>query len=152
MTNIDTYRRSYIASDAVQSDSFIAASILKKWDDRATANSDVPYVGCLRWTSTSSEFDLSEIIVQDVEIERGMLSRREPLVLHPIPSDSGELYQLDVTELEISITAYTREELVDALHNLIAVLWNEYALEDDANLTTNARVLKNRMLHDFYVV
>ena len=67
-------------------------------------------------------------------------------------SESGELYQLDVKELEISITAYTREELVDLLHDFIVVLWNEYALEDDANLTANAQELKNLMLNDFYVV
>ena len=105
MTNIDTYRSSYIASGAVQSDSFISALIVKRWDDTATAGSDAPYVGRLRWTSTNNEFDLSEIVVQDVQFERGTLRRREPLILHPMSSESGELYQLDVKELEISITA-----------------------------------------------
>ena len=152
MTNIDTYRSSYIASGAVQSDSFISALIVKRCDDTATAGSDAPYVGRLRWTSTNNEFDLSEIVVQDVQFERGTLRRREPLILRPMSSESGELYQFDVKELEISITAYTREELVDLLHDFIVVLWNEYALEDDANLTANARELKNLMLNDFYVV
>ena len=150
MTDIATYSADYFATGSERSDSFIAALTLKSYADKATSDHDISRLRNLRWATTGLDF--SEIILQDVVFERGVLHRREPLVLRPVPSESGALYQLDIDELEISIAAYSREELVDALHDFLIVLWNEYALEDDANLTINACELKYRLLSDFCVV
>lgn len=150
MTDAATYSARYFATGSERSDSLITALIMKSCADKATTDHDIPYLGNLRWASNG--FDFSEIVLQDVAFEQGVLHRREPLVLHPFSSESGELYQLEIHELEISITAYSREELVDALQDFFIVLWNEYALEDDANLTVNARELKNLLLSDFCVV
>ena len=96
-------------------------------------------------------FDISPIIFQHISSEHLILRRNEPLVLMPFVSDSGEFYQVDVDELGISVVANTRHELFEALQDLIVVMWQEYALERDQNLTENARILKRRLLDDFRI-
>lgn len=96
-------------------------------------------------------FDLSPIILQCISSEHVVLRSNEPLVLKPFISDSGESYQVNVADLGISVAANTRQELFEAIQDLIVVMWQEYALEGDQSLTENARILKQRLLEDFRI-
>ena len=60
-----------------------------------------------------------------------------------------DYFRADVPELDISLAATGRNEMLDALQDLIAVRWEEYALEDDDNLTLKAQKLKACLLRDY---
>ena len=99
---------------------------------------------------TTSKPESLEITLRDVKIGRGVVLRRcEPLVLRTTLCDPDGCYRADVPGLEVPISAYDRGELVDAYSELVAVLWKEYALEDDANLTARGKSLKARLLRDY---
>ena len=90
------------------------------------------------------------ITVGDVRIDQGVALRRyEPLVLQASLCDPDDCYRAEVPGLEMPIAAYGRGELIDALCDLIAVSWKEYALEDDAKLTARGKRLKARLLRDY---
>ena len=57
-----------------------------------------------------------------------------------------------VQGLPITLTAPSHDEAVGALFDLVPVLWQEYALESDANLTPKAQALKALLLRDFAVI
>ena len=91
-----------------------------------------------------------EITVGDVTIGRGVvLRRRETLVLRAPLCEPDECYRAEVPGIELPVAAYTREELIDAICDLIAVSWKEYALEDDAKLTPRGQRLKARLLREY---
>lgn len=91
-----------------------------------------------------------EIDVEDVPIGEGVvLTRREPLVLRASFRGPDDCYCAEVPGLDVPIAAYSRMELYDALRDLIAVFWMEYALEDDAKLTARGRRLKARLRRDY---
>lgn len=101
-------------------------------------------------TTVSRAFENFEIKVQDVPHPSGSTLRRlQPLILHAKRSQSGDCYQACVPDLDIPLVAVSREEMIAALQDLIVVLWDEYALENDANLTPKAKELKGRLLRDF---
>lgn len=91
-----------------------------------------------------------EIEVGDIPIGKGVvLIRREPLVLRASLGGPDDCYCAEVPGLNVPIAAYSRMELIDALRDLIAVFWMEYALEDDAKLTARGRRLKARLRRDY---
>ncbi len=99
-----------------------------------------------------SGFDISPLILREIALDSGVLRRNAPFVVKPYVSESHECYRAEVEELGLSISAYTRQELVEAIQDMIAVLWQEYAMEDDENLTESAAALKRRLLEDFRIV
>ena len=91
-----------------------------------------------------------EITVDDVTIDRGVvLRRRETLVLRASLREPDDCYRAEVPGIGLPIAAYTRGELIDAVRDLIAVSWKEYALEDDANLTSRGKRLKAHLLREY---
>ena len=89
-------------------------------------------------------FDVSEI-----EIRPSMKLRcKERLPLLAFTDEDG-WYKVHVPGLGRSISAPTRAGLVDALKEMIAAFWQQYAGEDDTNLTPRARRLKAGLLQHY---
>ena len=95
------------------------------------------------------EVDLSPITVRQVPLEEGSLVALQPVMLTPVLSETKQFYEIDNGDLGISLIAFTRDELIDALNEEIAVLWAEYAQESDEKLTDGAQALKARLLGAF---
>lgn len=89
--------------------------------------------------------DLSDFVVKEIDCGQVMLRFSTPLTLTPELTESKQYMTLQHEGLCIDIIAPTREELLEELHQQIAVLWNEYALEDNGNLTPKAIDLKERL-------
>ena len=102
-------------------------------------------------TFVTSAAEQLEVEIHEVKTPQGLLLRRhEPLTLRAFFSDG--CHSAEVPELEMPVAAYSRQELADAVNDLVGVLWEEYAMEDDAKLTKQARVLKQRLLSNYTVV
>jgi predicted RNase H-like HicB family nuclease len=52
-------------------------------------------------------------------------------------------------EFRMFVSGNTKEELQKEIEEVIAFLWEEYALEEDKNLTKGAIDLKNKLLDTF---
>lgn len=97
------------------------------------------------------EVDLSPIIVDTIPIEQGSLVARQAIQLSPYLSETKQFYQAEHEELSISLIAFTRDELIDALNDVIAAHWVNYAQENDNALTKGAKELKDRFNEAFEV-
>ncbi len=101
-------------------------------------------------TECANQIAQVEIVIAEVRTPQGVLLRRDhPLCLRA--SRSEGCYVAEVPELEMPIAAYSHGELADAFTDLVGVLWEEYALEDDTKLTEQGLALKRR-LRSRYVV
>jgi hypothetical protein len=88
------------------------------------------------------EMDMSPLVVR--EFAPGVVLR-EPLSLTPMQSEDGELLRLEYGPLDIDVFAATRSELQEELREQLAMLWTEFALEDDEKLSGPAVELKKRL-------
>lgn len=76
-----------------------------------------------------------------------------PVVLTPkLDEDSHQVFVVEDDSLGLDVFAATRDELVAEVYAQLAVLWREYAMEDDGNLTASAIALKQRLLAKFQEV
>lgn len=89
------------------------------------------------------ELDLSPFVI--VEMSSGA-PLAQPLRLYPFLSEDQQSIQLYNEDLDIDVFAATRTELLKELRGQLEMLWNEYALEDDKNLSEPAQSLKKRLL------
>jgi hypothetical protein len=70
----------------------------------------------------------------------------QPLRLEPFLSDDEQLLRLQYSELDIDVFAPTRTELLGELREQLAMLWSEYAREEDSALSTASRQLKQTLV------
>ncbi len=99
---------------------------------------------------TTSSF---RIEIQQFALPNGQTLRRHTsLVLLAEITESRDSYIAEVPGLDIPLAAITPQEMQDAIEDLIPFLWQQYALEDDSNLTPKARTLKARLLTDYAVI
>lgn len=61
-------------------------------------------------------------------------------------SDDKQTYSAEYFDLDIFVTAYTREDLLDSLEAEIDFLWRNIAKSDDTDLTPKAKTLKKTLL------
>jgi len=99
------------------------------------------------------------IIIREVGFRKSKLRFREPLTLHPRLTKSGlwmiadnRSYGIDCMVSVLPSLEHARIKLTSEIHDLIRVLWIEYALCDDALLTPGAIRLKERLLDAIEVV
>lgn len=90
--------------------------------------------------------DLTPIVLKSFTRNSREFSFENPLVLNPHLDDSEQLYILVYPEIGLDIAVFTREELEDEIETHIEFLWDEYAREDDKNLTDSAIKLKRNIL------
>lgn len=70
-------------------------------------------------------------------------------LLRPCLDETQQFFLLEDGELGIDLADETRAGLEDALRHLLPLLWRNYAQADDAVLTGDARLLKQRLLATF---
>ncbi len=71
---------------------------------------------------------------------------KKPLYLTPKHDETKVSLCLQYEQLGIDVFASTREELQNEINEQLAVLWKEYALEDETNLSPAAIKLKKHLL------
>ncbi len=95
---------------------------------------------------TVSSFDLSPIIVEDLEVDKEILNFKNPLILYPyIEEDS--IICVKNEELGIDVYGFNREELVSNLFEELDVIYRNYAFEEDEKLNEGAKRLKSDLLN-----
>jgi hypothetical protein len=92
--------------------------------------------------------DLSKITLEKFEDEESkrILTFKEPIVLEPSQDESKQLIILQEDILGLYVFGATRDELENALHGMVWILWDEYAKEEDKNLGLAARKIKVQWL------
>lgn len=91
------------------------------------------------------------LFVHTVNAGRFTLRAKYGLALGVERDESGSLLCVEEKRLGISAFARSRSELESLVKEQIAVLWNQYALEDSARLSKKALELKERLL-DFWKI
>lgn len=99
-------------------------------------------------------YDVSPIHVGRVDTSQGQLQSRRPLVLEPRhdPESHRQWMSVEYAPLGLLVTAPTRGLLVDALREEIAFLWEEYVLDQQAELSPGALALRAELRNQFEVI
>ncbi len=92
------------------------------------------------------DVDLSPFELSEFRYSGYRLKFHTPLEIIPTLDESQQVFCLEYSELGIDVYASTREELDFLLEAEIDVLWRNYALADDKELTPDAQELKDRLL------
>jgi hypothetical protein len=90
--------------------------------------------------------DTRPVVIDCVPYGNRTFHFKKYLELCPTYDETGELLCLEYEPIGIHVFADTREELLAELAEQICMLWDEYACEDDKNLTPAAIQLKRRLL------
>ncbi len=98
------------------------------------------------------EVDLSPFVVDLIPVGRKSIRPRSAVSLTPTLSESEQLLCLERPAWDLDVFAPTRQELVAELREQLAMLWTEYAMEDDALLAEPALRLKAAIVSDFQEV
>jgi hypothetical protein len=92
------------------------------------------------------EVDMSPFYLTQFEYPDQVLAFRNEIALEPELDESQQLMIVREEALGIDVVAPTREELFQSLSEEILLLWRNYALAADAELSAKARELKARLL------
>ena len=92
---------------------------------------------------------LEPIFIYEVELLRGKLLSKLPLVFHPAFDEKTDAFFIIDPTLGIDVFAQTRNELIKELEEVIPVLWNEYATADSDLLTLSALQLQKSLREAF---
>lgn len=116
------------------------------WNDLREALDEDELIGRVSSDNAAVSLDLSPFELQEVDLENSRLRFREPLVLKPFLDGSSQLLVIENEDWELSVFAPTREQLWEELREQIAMLWREYAQEDDDVLSPPALTFKRYLL------
>lgn len=89
--------------------------------------------------------------LDDVQLDESTVLRSRSELEIVIVQDEGG-YAGKVPEIDFDEWASTYQELIEAAHDTVVLLWNEYALEMDENLSEEAILLKHRIRSQFQEV
>lgn len=100
--------------------------------------------------STHDQFkvDLSPLIIEKIILEDRTLLFKSAFPFYLEFDKTQHLLCIKDVIFGIDVYAENRSALYDALIREIKVIWFEYALEADANLTAGALALKHRLLEN----
>lgn len=95
--------------------------------------------------------DIHELDLSPFSISKFIYSNKEiffhkPLELTPQLDETEQIILIEYPEYSINIAGYTREDIKDSIENELEIIWRNYALEDDINLTIDAQTLKRKIL------
>ena len=113
-------------------------------DKKKNSNNNISHesmIACYRDRYCKSTIGISEVKVGDVH-----LRFKKTLLLDPIFDKSTNFIALQHEPLGIDVFAINQEELMEDLDEQIVMLWEEYALEEDKNLSSDAKKLKRSLL------
>lgn len=89
--------------------------------------------------SRIEELDLSPFVITELAADAPLI---KPLRLEPFLSEDEQLLRLEHPDLDIDVFAHTRTDLWNELRGQLAMLWQEYGLEEDDLLSGPALALK----------
>jgi hypothetical protein len=93
---------------------------------------------------------LSPLELSEVEFGGVRLRSKEPLHLQPrILEDTPHFLNVEKARFGLDAFAGTVGELIDEVAEDLVVVWKEYALARDSELSPNARELKRHLLEAF---
>ena len=95
------------------------------------------------------ELDLSPLVVDMVRAGGWVLKAKQSITLEPTTDETRQLICVTHSGLAIDAFARTRDALVTELNEQIAMLWQEFALAQDAELDGMAIKLKHALLQAF---
>jgi len=85
------------------------------------------------------------VVMMDIRCKKRIFRFQTRLELQPSYDETGQLLCLKHDPIGIHVFAETRQELLTELAEQICMLWDEYACEDNKNLTPAAIQLKNKL-------
>jgi predicted mannosyl-3-phosphoglycerate phosphatase (HAD superfamily) len=89
---------------------------------------------------------MKKIVLTSFQCDAEILNFKEPLVLTPVLSESGQFIVLNNDSLGISVVAETREELLQELQADLEMLWRYCAMQPDEKLGEEFRKYKRNLL------
>lgn len=94
--------------------------------------------------------DVSPIIVTEIVVDGRRLVAKQPIRYEVVFEDDAEepLYKLE-GEFDMYLFAETREILIDMLHDVLEVLWQDFAEADLAELSGRAQELGEELRRRF---
>ncbi len=96
------------------------------------------------------ELDLSAFVLGELKADGVELKlRRGSMQLQPSLSESEQLIRLEYDAWSLDVFAQTRSELFGELQEQLAMLWLEYACEDDEALSDQALKVKQQLHADW---
>jgi len=93
-----------------------------------------------------NDTDTRPVTIEYVPYGNRTFHFKKYLELCPTHDETGELLCIEYEPLGIHVFADTRAELLAELAEQICMLWDEYACENDGNLTPAAIRLKRNLL------
>lgn len=134
--------------------SLTSTSLLANRADPVAINESAQFPTAWLHQLTSACLTRSEstIKVHEVKLNNGTLRRREPLYLIPAEVNDGECFRLYVDGVGSTIVAYSIPDLREMVSDLLAGMWEEYALGDESKMTAGARQLREHLRENFCVV
>jgi len=99
-----------------------------------------------RMSLIENDADTRPVTIEYVPYGNRTFHFKKYLEFCPTYDETGELLCLEYEPIGIRVFADTREELLAELAEQICMLWDEYACEDDGNLTPAAIRLKKDLL------
>lgn len=96
--------------------------------------------------------DLDPIELRPFSVGNVRVEPAAPLTLTPELDETEQLFVLADDTIGIDLIAETRTELDEALQHELRLLWRDYALAPDNQLTKGAQALKRRLLTAFRTV
>lgn len=92
---------------------------------------------------------MTDIEVEFVRSDNISLRAKNKIVIPLKPDYSKQLISVDNEKLGIFVYAATREKLLEELNAQIAMLWREYVLAPETDLSADAISLKQALLEAF---
>ena len=90
--------------------------------------------------------DEGEIELKELSLDDALYRAIPPLRFHVSYDAEDRLYDLD-GDFEITLSANSRPELLRELHEVLTMLWIDYAQEEPTRLSPKARDLRTELLH-----
>ncbi len=95
------------------------------------------------------DLDMNDFEVKRVKSEGIFLSAKNKIIIKPFLDESKQLICLDDEEIGICVYAETREKLLEELNAQIIMLWREYVLAPETDLSADAIILRHALLATF---
>lgn len=92
------------------------------------------------------KFDLSPYSLSEVVLSDLTLRFKQPLLLEPHLDESGQYLCVEEASLGIDVVCHSRDEIEEALCEEMNVLWRQYALAEEGDLTPAASRLRDELI------
>lgn len=92
--------------------------------------------------------DLSPLNLEEIHWGEQRLRFRERIIFRPfMDEESQQLFVVEEPLISLYAFAYTREQLIQEIHEQIVFMWNEYVKSSEANLAPDALRLRRELLN-----